>query len=104
MNEKGLLEAINEALKDKGKRKFKQSLELIVNFKNIDFSKPENRISLDVKLPHEVKSTDIVIIADDPKIISEAKGLNVTLIKGSELGSYTKSKMKRLAKNSEFSI
>jgi large subunit ribosomal protein L1 len=105
MNEKDLLEAINSALKDKGKRKFLQSMELIINFKNVDFSRPENRLSLDVKLPREVKKTNIVIIAEDRKIISEVKERgDVTLIKGSDLQNYTKAKMKKLAENSEFFV
>ena len=37
---------------NKGKRKFKQSVELAVNFKDIDFSKQDNRLNLDIILPN----------------------------------------------------
>jgi large subunit ribosomal protein L1 len=51
MDKKKLTNALNKALEDKGKRKFKQSVELIINMRGIDFSKSENRLNLDVVLP-----------------------------------------------------
>ncbi len=58
--------AIEKALEDKGKRKFKQSLELILNFRSIDFNKPENRINAQVKLPKgKGKPNKLVIVATD---------------------------------------
>lgn len=51
MDRKKLAEAINRALDDKGKKKFKQSVELIINMRGIDFAKSENRLNLDIVLP-----------------------------------------------------
>jgi large subunit ribosomal protein L1 len=51
MDRKKLAEAIKKALDDKGKKKFKQSVELIVNMRGIDFAKSENRLNLDIVLP-----------------------------------------------------
>lgn len=51
MDKKKLTEAINKALEDKGKKKFKQSVELIINMRGIDFAKSENRLNLDIVLP-----------------------------------------------------
>ncbi len=51
MEKKKLTEALNKALEEKGKRKFKQSVELIINMRGIDFSKSENRLNLDIVLP-----------------------------------------------------
>jgi large subunit ribosomal protein L1 len=51
MDRKKLAEAIKKALDDKGKKKFKQSVELIINIRGIDFAKSENRLNLDVVLP-----------------------------------------------------
>jgi large subunit ribosomal protein L1 len=51
MDRKKLAEAIKKALEDKGKKKFKQSVELIVNMRGIDFAKSENRLNLDIVLP-----------------------------------------------------
>jgi large subunit ribosomal protein L1 len=51
MEKKKLTEALNKALEEKGKRKFKQSVELIINMRGVDFSKSENRLNLDIVLP-----------------------------------------------------
>ncbi len=51
MEKKNLVSALNKALESKGKRKFKQSVELIINMRGIDFSKSENRLNLDIVLP-----------------------------------------------------
>ena len=51
MDRKRLEEAINSAMEDKGKRKFTQSMEIIINMRGIDFSKSENRLNLDIVLP-----------------------------------------------------
>jgi len=51
MDRKKLAEAIKKALEDKGKKKFKQSVELIINIRGIDFAKSENRLNLDIVLP-----------------------------------------------------
>jgi large subunit ribosomal protein L1 len=51
MDRKKLAEAIKKALEEKGKRKFKQSIELIINVRGVDFAKSENRLNLDIVLP-----------------------------------------------------
>ena len=46
--------------------KFTQSVEVILNFRGIDFSKPENRLNLDVALPNGKggKEPKVVVVAD----------------------------------------
>lgn len=51
MDRKKLADAVNKALEDKGKKKFMQSVELIINMRGIDFAKSENRLNLDIVLP-----------------------------------------------------
>lgn len=66
MDKKKLIAGIDEMLKEKGSRKFTQSVEIIFNFRGIDFSKPENRLNLDVALPNGKgdKEPKVVVIAD----------------------------------------
>ncbi|MFH0737490.1 MAG: 50S ribosomal protein L1 [Candidatus Micrarchaeota archaeon] len=52
MDKKKLSEAIKKALEEKGRKKFKQSVELIINMRSIDFAKSENRLNLDIALPN----------------------------------------------------
>ncbi|MEM4257059.1 MAG: 50S ribosomal protein L1, partial [Candidatus Diapherotrites archaeon] len=52
MDKKQVLEALAFARAKSKKRKFEQTFEFIINFKGIDFKKAENRIDLEVRLPH----------------------------------------------------
>lgn len=52
LNKELLIKKIKEAVEKGKKRRFKQSVELIVVLRGIDLNKPENRINLLVELPH----------------------------------------------------
>ena len=98
-----ILSAINKCLEDKGTRKFTQSVELAVNFKETDFSKPENRLNLEVILPKgRGKNINIVVFADGD-VASDAKAAGAdTIISGAEIPNLDKKKMKKMADSSEF--
>lgn len=72
--ESSLMEAIEKAKKAGKPRNFKQSMELIINIKDIDLRKPENRIYEVIELPHGRggKPSKICVIAG-PALASEAK-------------------------------
>jgi len=62
--EENLVSAVEEAKKRGKTRKFKQSIELIINIKGIDLRKPENRFVEDIELPHSPgKKRKICVIA-----------------------------------------
>jgi len=63
-DKKQVEKAVATALEDKGKRKFAQSIDFAINFKDVDFKKAENRISLDIILPYAPKKTLIAVFAD----------------------------------------
>ncbi len=60
---------IDEAIKktrEGEKRKFSQTFDLIVNIRNIDLKKPENKFSKDVILPHgRGKDVNVCVISDN---------------------------------------
>lgn len=62
--------SIDEAIKElrKHKRNFIQTFDLIINLKNIDLRKPENRINKEVILPYPPKEMKIGVIADNGEI------------------------------------
>jgi large subunit ribosomal protein L1 len=103
INEEKIKESISKALEDKGSRKFIQSVEMAVNFKNLDMSKQENRLNLDVLLPKgRGKKINIVVFADG-NVAADAKAAGADFVIGSaDMAKYKKSEIKKLAKNSEF--
>lgn len=81
MEKKYLVESLDKVLEEKGKRKFTQSVDLIINFRGIDFSKPENRFNVDVALPRGrgQKAYKIVVVAEK-EVAFEAKKANADLV------------------------
>lgn len=102
MNREKLLEAISKSLEDKGKKKFTQSVELIVNVRGIDFSKSENRLNIDIPLPKGKggKEQKIAVIAEEA-LSAECKNAGADLfILPTEIGNWSApEKIKDLAKN-----
>jgi large subunit ribosomal protein L1 len=100
MDKKKIEEAISKAMEGKGKKKFTQSVELIVNFRGVDFSKPENRLNLDIALPKGKggKEPKIAVIGD-VSLADQAKKANPELvILPNDIAGYAaKEKLKMLA-------
>ena len=102
MDKNKLGNALKACLEDKGKRKFKQSVELVMNFRGINFSKPENRLNLDIVLPKgKGKNQKIAVFADgqvalDAKnagadAVFDAAGIQKLAADGAELKKMVKS-------------
>ena len=105
MDRKSISDALTKALEDKGKRKFPQSVEFIVNFRGVDFAKAENRLNLDIILPKgKGKSQNVVVFADGQMAL-EAKNAGVSeVIDASGITKLAgdRARMSVLAKTSEF--
>jgi large subunit ribosomal protein L1 len=68
-----LIKTIEEAKAKSKKRNFVQSLDLIMNFVNIDFNKPDSRIDLEIALPAgRGKQIKVAAIAGN-ELVAEAK-------------------------------
>jgi len=77
-----LLKAIEEAKTKSKKRKFVQSLDLIMNFTGIDFNKPDNRIDLEVVLPAgRGKKVNVAVIAGNELIVEAKKVADKVIVK-----------------------
>lgn len=64
LDSKALLQSVKEAKSKAEKRKFSQSMELIINLRDIDMKKPESRIQESIELPHPVaKQSKVCVIA-----------------------------------------
>jgi len=105
MDRKKITEAITKALEDKGKRKFTQSVEFIVNFRGIDFAKAENRLNLDIILPKGKGKNQNIIVFADAQVALEAKNAGATEVidaAGIAKLATDRNKVSALAKTSEF--
>jgi len=57
--------ALKEAREKSKKRNFNQSVELIINLRDVDVKKPENRIQESIELPHALdKKVGVCVFAD----------------------------------------
>lgn len=104
MDKKQIKEALEKCLQEKGKKKFKQTVELIINYRGIDFKKPENRLNLDIILPKgRGKEPNIVVFADGQPSL-EAKQAGAQVISSEEIPELAKNKnkLKTMANHSEF--
>lgn len=95
------IEALKKSKESSKKRKFTQTWDLIINLKGIDFSKPENRFSGSVILPHgKGKKTNVCVIADST--VTEAKKLDIEVITKDKLKNITKTEIKKLAQEYDY--
>ena len=87
-----ILEAVKKAKEDSKPRNFTQSIDVVINIKDLDVKKPENRIDEEVLLPQgRGKSVKIAFIADG-ELALQAKNAGADLI-------ITKSELEELGKN-----
>lgn len=93
MPEPKILEAVKKAREAASARKFKQSFDLAVNFKNMDMKKPENRIKVEITLPTAPpRIAKVGIIADSLAPAAKKFGDKIVLITKDELDSYARNK------------
>jgi large subunit ribosomal protein L1 len=101
LDKKTVLDAVQKALAEgKGKRKFTQSVDLAINFNDVDFKKAENRFNISVVMPTAPKQVKVAVFADG-QLASDAKKAGAELvISGAEIADYAadKKKQKELVK------
>ena len=81
---------------NKGKRKFNQSVDLIINFTDVDFNKPDNRLNIGIFLPKgRGRESKVMLFADDKNIITKAEDAGVAILKSTDIPTIASDK-KRL--------
>jgi large subunit ribosomal protein L1 len=108
MADKQIVEAVKK-LKESNKeseRKFTQTVDLVVNLKNIDLNIPKNRIDEDVKLPKGRGSHAKIALFASGELAEKSKNLVDFLIKPEEIDDYADDKkaFKKIADNHDFFI
>ncbi len=83
---------INE---NKGQRKFTQSVDLTVNFMGVDFTKPDNRPNVEIKLPSgKGRDSKVIFFGDDKNLVAKAQAAGAKVISGAELPTISNDKLR----------
>ncbi len=100
VSKNNISEAVKVVKQDAGKRKFLQGVDLVVGLKNLDLTKPENRVSAEVPLPHGTGKEQKIAIFAEGELARTAEEAGIDRVIGrkevEELGK-DRSKAKRMA-------
>jgi large subunit ribosomal protein L1 len=106
MDSVNILNAVKEARNSAKPRNFTQSVDLIINLKELDLSRPENRMKQQIVLPSGLgKEINIAVIAKGD-LAAQAESMGLTVIRQEELEELGKNKKqaKKLANANQFFI
>ena len=94
MKQEDIMGALKACLEEKGKRKFTQSVEFIVNFKGVDFTKQDARLNLSIPLPNGTgKKLGLAVFADG-QLGMDAKKMGADVVmSGAEIPELAKDKV-----------
>lgn len=97
-------ESVKEAIENSEDRNFQESIDLIINFRDLDLSDPNNRFNEDFKLPYQADE-DIKVAVIGESIVNNAENADRTINKD-ELEDFfdEPSKAKDLAEEFSFLI
>ncbi len=76
LDKKTLQEAVKQAKEQSGKKKFNQTLDMILNIKEIDMKAPEGKITEIVELPHAPAKLNKICIVASGELALKARRAN----------------------------
>ncbi len=106
MQKENILKALQELRKNSTKKNFNQSIDLVINLKDLDLKKPENQVDVFTQITHlrskPVKTCAII----GPELMNSAKENCDTIITVDDFPEYRENKRKliKLAKEHDFFI
>jgi large subunit ribosomal protein L1 len=107
LDQKTILGAVKEAKEKSEKRKFNQSLELILKLQDIDMKSPEAKIQEVVELPHALEKPNRICVIAQGELALKARKANADrIVERSELEGLAgkKQEMRKLANEYDFFI
>jgi large subunit ribosomal protein L1 len=98
MKKKEAIEAVKQMRESSKERKFKQSVELMINFTGLDMKKPQNQVSVKVELPFSTGkgSGKICVFTKTPAFGEKLKDKVDLVITEKEIEAFSKNKKKML--------
>jgi large subunit ribosomal protein L1 len=107
LDQKTILNAVKEAREKSEKRKFNQSVELILKLQDIDMKSPEAKILEVVELPHALEKPNKICVIAQGELAMKAKKANADhVVERSELEGLAgkKQEMRKIANQYDFFI
>lgn len=80
LDTKAFMESIKQAKEKSKKRKFSQSIELIINLRDIDMKKPESKIQEQIELPHAIGKQAKICVFASGELALKAKKAGADLV------------------------
>ncbi|MCL2116241.1 MAG: 50S ribosomal protein L1 [Methanobrevibacter sp.] len=102
-----ILEAVKEAKEQAKPRNFTQSVDIIMNIKDLDVKKPENRFDEEVTLPNGRGKDVVIAFIADGELAVQAKNAGIDLVvtkEGLEELGKDRKKAKKLANSTDFFV
>ena len=107
LDQKTILSTVKEAKEKSQKRKFNQSIELIIKLQDIDMKAPESKIQEIIELPYAPEKANKVCVIGSGELAMKAKNANADyVIERGELESLAgkKQDLRKVANNYDFFI
>jgi large subunit ribosomal protein L1 len=104
LKKQDIVEAVKAAKAASKKRNFVQSMDFTVNFTGIDFKKQENRIDVEVSMPHAAGKTEakVLVFVKDKNFFLQIKDKADKIIMADEIPSIKKKQLDELI--NEYSV
>jgi len=102
MEKESVIQALQKVMDASKERKFVQSIDLSINFKGVDFKKPENRIDAVVQLPFpSTKPKKVIVFAKDKTFAESIKSFVDEVMMEDRIPALEKKSVKKLASTYE---
>jgi len=80
LDQKTILASVKEAKEKSEKRKFTQSIELVLNLKEIDMKSPEGKIQEIIELPYSLEKPNKICVIGSGELALKARRANADLV------------------------
>lgn len=106
MEKQEIVNTLKQLREKAPKRKFSQSVDLIVNLQNLDLKKPEHKVDLYLQLPHSIGKKVRICGFVDAQLAQKAKSAFNTVITKEEFTKWNNNKkeQKKLATSHDFFV
>jgi len=104
MKKEAIFSSLKELREKSKKRKFPQSLDLIINLKQFDIKKTENKVDIFLVLPNSIGKKLKICGLVDKEMVTQAKEVFDKVITKEQFPTLKKQELKRIAEEYDFFV